>query len=361
MKSKKSLHLKTRSLHTPNNHKIITIKGQALALVLVIIAVSIIVVLALTNRVLTDMKQQTQERIATRTETLADSAVDKITQMLDSGDLPLTGAETQRFISVDPEGGSDPNYLGLCSPDEEDVNKRCDATSQATIVGYKGIFQFKLFNGESFEIPLTANKDDSPIAEEESKVLIHLKTANQNFNIDNSAFLIKSYQRKEIKGNREVVLNGECVWKLNTTTNQKAQCIPKDSNGNDFTIEATVVTCPQITIEGADEPIVLGDTCLEVQGLNDYPVSFYRIKPLLAGNVDNVVPFIEMSTTGAKSENQYQLNLYHMAIIKVGVYSSQPGTEQVFQQKTRVYLPNLIVPEIADYVLYNGSDRPISK
>ncbi|MCC7304103.1 hypothetical protein IT418_01660, partial [bacterium] len=105
----------------------------------------------------------------------------------------------------------------------------------------------------------------------------------------------------------------------------------------------------------------LGDICFSIASNTGTNVSTYRIKPILTKSNEQDVPYIDVSVTG-DSAHSYQLPIPQMAMITAGVYSGTTGNDhQVFQQSTRLILLNKSVPEVGDYVLYNGSTQPIKK
>jgi hypothetical protein len=146
-------------------------------------------------------------------------------------------------------------------------------------------------------------------------------------------------------------------------------------------LKVTQDVCPEVTINLTQDPASatgkvtdkLGDKCFYVQNTAGFGngVSFYRIKPLLSATNASVVPYIDISATGTSAPitpantatlDAFELPVPQMAVINAGVYSgTSANDQQVFQQSTRLILLNKAVPEIADYVLYNGSANPIVK
>lgn len=333
------------------------VKAQALALVLIVIVVSVIIAFAITSRVVEDIKQQGEERASTRAETMAESAIENLTlkiQSLSPETLKPTGASHKFFaISTEsPEGESLPT-LGLCNPNETDITKQCDKNSIAQINYYNSIIQFKLFDSESIEAFMVDTTSATSVAAANSTAIIHLKK-NNSFTSVSSKLLVKAFERTATK---ELRVIGECVIGLNDTT---TTCLPT-------TLKMAGISCPQLLVDTnlADTnpgiSNVLGDTCFTIATTGANKVSTYRVKPILTKSSASEIPYIDVSVTG-DSAHSYQLPIPQMAMITAGVYSGTSGSDQqVFQQSTRLVLLNKSVPEIGDYVLYNGSTSSIKK
>ncbi len=332
-------------------------KGQALALVLIVIVVSVIIAFAITSRVVQDIKQQGEEKASTRAETMAESAVENLTLKIQSSNPEtLKPAGTPyKFFAISDQSPENQSYttLGLCSPTQTDVTKQCDKNSIAQINYYNQIIQFKLFDNESMEAFMVDTTSATSVAAANSTILIHLKK-NNSFTEATSKLLVKGFERTATKELRVV---GECVigFSEGTTT-----CLPT-------TLTMTSISCPSLLVDGnlADTnpgiSSVIGDICFSVSGAGASKISTYRIKPILAKTSADEVPYVDVSVTG-DSAHSYQLQVPQMAMITAGVYSGTAGTDQqVFQQTTRLVLLNKSVPEIGDYVLYNGSTQSIKK
>lgn len=351
------------------------LKGQALALVLIVIVVAIVVAFAITNRVVEDIRQQGEERASTRAETIAEGAIEQLTMQIQSqmeNVMPATGEQFKIFaISNEAPDGSAYETLDLCKPDSEaDVSEQCDKNSLAQINYYKQIIQFKLFSNESIEAFMENTNESTGSL---NPIIIHLKN-NDSFQKTGSHLLVKGFVRKVPVSGREgggsnsapiLQVVGDCIIQLNAGDTASAACLPNT------TLEMNRVTCPTDVpvIPNPAEPASQVKTslagedgiCFEVSPKT--PVSTYRIKPMLAARAqDTEVPYVDVSVTGASAESSYLLPVNQMAMITAGVFAGATGSDQqVYQQSTRLLLINKTVPEIADYVLYNGSDKPITK
>jgi hypothetical protein len=355
--------------------KQLRIKAQALTLVLIVVVVSIIIAFSITTRVIEDIKQQGEERSSTRAEALAQSAIENITQKIQSGDIVATadGASVQYGISSqNPTKTSVAGNLALCDPNSEDVSKQCDAESLAQIAFYNMIVQFKVFNSENIEVHLTdsVNKGatstfNTPKKDDATRMIIHVRSNDDTYVEGSSKLMVKGYSRTASK----LESLSECIISLSDNT---SHCLPDKY----MTVTHLANGCPDVTLNlsstttGTSNTVSdkLGDKCYLVQNTAGFGngVSFYRIKPLLTAK-DGKLPYIDISATGTVDQTNssladYELPVPQMAIINSGVYSgTSANAQQVFQQSTRLILVNKAVPEIADYVLYNGSGSPITK
>lgn len=339
------------------------LKGQALALVLIIVVVSIIIAFAITGRILQDIKQQTQERASTRAETLAETTVEYLTQQLQSGTLvpqPATNALRFGISNQAPPSGT---ALDICRPDAQSLSQQCDTNSIAQISFFKMVVQFKMFSNESIETHLVQAGSPTAVSGANAQIIVHLDaTDNATYNPAASSFLVKAFVRTP-----ELKLVSECLVNINSLDNA-AYSAPCQPNTN---LRITPITCPDVTITLSDpnDPNTssrtstksLGQKCAKVEPLGATAVSFYRIMPLLSAASASTAAYTTVSTTGV-NPTAYELPVAQMAMINAGVYTGggTPG-QQVFQQTTRLILLNKSVPEVADYVLYNGSALPVSK
>lgn len=343
------------------------VKGQALALVLIIVVVSVIIGFAVTNRIILDVQQQSQERASTRAETIAESAIDNITQKIEAGEIVATNNNSTVSVAISTQAPANTTVtqtLGLCDPTQSDLSKQCDANSLAKISYFNQIVQFKVFNSENIEVPLVSPTSTTPLTNDRSAMIVHVKK-NPSFDEKQSSFMIKGFARVAVNGKPELRVVSECVWQIDQGT---ASCLP-----DQYLTVAKIDTCPQVGIDTdqnsatASVNTVLGDYCIRVQSKTGSGISFYRVKPLLKGGDGTSPAFIDVSATGLgtpadTSLAPYQLPVPQMALINAGVYSGNTGSaQQVFQQSTRLVLLSKAVPEVADYVLYNGSENPIEK
>ena len=347
------------------------VKGQALALVLIVIVVSVIIAFSITSRVVQDIRQQGEEKASTRAETIAETAIENLTLKIQSGD-PLTayaGAST-RLIGVsttNPSGGV--GTLDLCDPTSTDVTKQCAANSVAQEVFFKQVIQFKVFDGENLEVFMASTASTTPVELAASRMIVHIKT-DGNGKIDMTkpnSVLIKGYYRKLVSGQPELRLLSECVYDFNAAV-KVAHCLPAATSN--YMKITPLAHCPSVPIDADPTdtkpaiPTLLGDNdqCFQVEAAKaGYGVSFYRIKPILAAKTTDI-PYIDVSATGAATP-AYELPVPQMVFLNAGVYtgSASASDQQVFQQGSRLILLNKSVPEVADYVLYNGSGKAIKK
>lgn len=339
-------------------------KGQALALVLIIVVVSVIIGYAITSRVIEDVRQQSEERASTRAETIAESAVENLTQKIQSGELQnaTEGAVSVFGVSTQsPSNTQTVSNLGLCDPESTDVSKQCDGNSIAKVSYFNMIVQFKLFSNENIEVQMTELAATTPISGADGGITIHANKSDNNdsFSLEQSTVLIKALKRVLVNGKPQLEVVGECIWDLGAAAAPIGTCIPNN------TLAMAPVTCPSIEIDTDQNETtpttqkVLGTNCMTIRPTGSNAVSFYRVKPLLKGGVEGKNSYIDISATGIATR---RLPVPQMALINAGVYSGNTGSsQQVFQQSTRLVLLNKSVPEIADYVLYNGSEAPISK
>jgi len=339
--------------------------GQALALVLIVIAISVVIAFAITSRVIEDIKQQGEEKSSTRAEALSESATEKITQMILSGELSPTNTGIVSYSVGDSIGEGDTGKLDICKEDSDNLETKCDPKSSVEIAYYKMILQFKLFNSESIEVHLVhpdvqAHKNDTSPSYSyvkrgnDTAILVHVRNPSEErtTSYNGSHLMVKSFWRTNPEA--EVRLSAECVINLQSDT---ASCLPKNA------LQIAVKSCEAVKLTGSiADGKKLGDKCYTIRQASGNGISFYRLKPLLvAPSESNDIPYVDISVTGI-GPNNFDLPEYQMAFINAGVYSGENGSDsQVFQQTTRLMLIHKSVPEIADYVLYNGSDQPITK
>lgn len=334
-------------------------KGQALALVLIIVVVSVIVAFSITNRVVQDIRQQGEERASTRAETFSEAAVENITLQLQNGQLSPNPSSPTALFSISSKDQTGMTTLGLCDPEATDIENQCDANSIAQVGYYKMIVQFKLFDSENLEVfmaPPTGTGSTTPASAANSKAIIHLK-ANPSYNVTDSKLLVKGF----IRSATGLQVLGECLIDVNAA--------PATSNCLPATMKITKKTdCREVIVDANLNDTVpgkatkLGDYCFGVETVGS-GISSYRVKPLLKATDPAIVPYVDVSVTADPTVNaQHELPIFQMAMINAGVYSGTASSDQqVFQQSTRLVLLNKSVPEVADYVLYNGSNSPVEK
>jgi hypothetical protein len=324
------------------------IKAQALALVLIIVVLAIIVVLSVTSRVITDVRQQGLERASTRAETIAESAVDNITQQIQTGQIRVqTGTDVKIGISNITPSGSTATPLNLCQNDSTDLSKRCETESNIRVLSYNKIIRFKINNSENLEghyfdpgIVGTKTGNDSR--------MILSTSDNDSIDETRSSLLIKAFSREIVAGSPVVKLVGECVWNIrDSSATNSATCIPGSIRVQQLP------SCPDTGRYGTK--------CMMFLANAGYGVSFYRVKALLKEDAGNPNPFIELSLMGADGPN-YDFPVPQMAFIRAGVYTGNQGNQSgIFQETNRLILLHPSVPESVDYVLYNGSGNPVVK
>lgn len=341
--------------------KQLRVKGQALALVLIIVVVSVIIAFSITSRVVQDIRQQGEEKASTRAETFSEAAVENITLQIQSGQLAPnpSGAPTALF-NISTESTPGMTTLGICDPNATNPENQCDANSIAQVGYYKMIVQFKSFDSENLEVfmtPPSGTGSTTPVPAANSKAIIHLKS-NTSFDIAGSKLLVKGFVRSAAG----LQVLSECIIDINAPANATFNCLPatmkitKKAECNDVLVDSN------LNAAGSENQTKLGDYCIGIETVGS-GISSYRIKPLLKATDPAVVPYVDISVTADPTANpNHELPIYQMAMITAGVYSGTAATDQqVFQQSTRLVLLNKSVPEVADYVLYNGSNNPVVK
>jgi len=340
------------------------VKGQALALVLIVVVVAIVVAFAISNRVIQDTQQQGEERASTRAETFAESAIDNLTSQIQAGAILPNPNGAEYAISTEYPDSSIPNTntpLGICDPNESDISQQCDADSLAKILFYRYVLQFKFFDAENLEI-FMAEPDDTvrPNRTNDSGIIIFIEN-NTSYDETVSKLLIKGFSRNN--STKELRPISECLVGI---TGNNSDCQPD-------ILQVTSISCPTkipvrtVNNTTTDFPDNIANfDCVQVSvkatQTAQHAIDLYRIRPILTKTSGGTeVPYVSLSVTG-KAANSYLLPTYHMAMITAGVYSGTTASDQqVYQQRTRLVLLHKTVPEIADYVLYNGSDQPITK
>lgn len=346
------------------------IKAQALALVLIVVVVAVLVAFSITSRVVQDIRQQGEERASTRAETISESAVENVTLQIQSGQLnpanSPSNVETFAISSQSPAGQS-LTTLNLCSPESPNVETQCDSNSVVQLGYYKMIIQFKLFDNENLEVFMNKpvgspipSPFPAPVTAGNSEIIIHLKT-NDSFFEQNLTFDSKLVVKGFVRSSTDLKVVGECLINLNAPSdNIYRPCLP-----NSMSV-AKMDSCPNVTVKTnlADtttpgKDALLGDICFKVKTVGS-GISTYRLKTILRPKVATVPAYIDVSVTSNTTTKELQE--FQMAMITAGVYSGTAASDQqVFQQTTRLVLLNKSVPEVADYVLYNGSTNSIVK
>ncbi|WKZ30025.1 MAG: hypothetical protein QY314_04460 [Candidatus Dojkabacteria bacterium] len=323
------------------------IKAQALALVLIIVVLAIIVVLSVTSRVMTDIRQQGLERASTRAETIAESAVDNITQQIQNGQIRVqSGTDVKIGIGNITPSGSTATPLNLCQNDATDLSKRCENESNVRVLSYDKIIRFKINNSENLEGHFFDAGVVGVKTGNDSRMIV---STSDNDSIDEtrSSLLVKAFARETVSGTTIVKLVGECVWNISGSGAATASCIP-----GSLAIQQ-LASCP--------DPARYGTKCMLFRANAGYGVSFWRVKALLKEESGNPNPFVELSLLGADGP-AYDFPVPQMAFLRAGVYTGNQGNQQgVFQETNRLMLLHPSVPESVDYVLYNGSGNPVVK
>jgi len=323
------------------------LKGQALALVLIVVVLAIIVVIAVSSRVASDIRQQGLERSSARAESLADSAVEKLTQILQNDPTLIDTISTEGSITYPISSDStDPSSLDLCSASSTDLSTVCaiDSTAEATV--FNKIIKFKVLNSESIESHLTTSGVSAPNVTGTDATLTLSAFGNSELNLPESALYVRAFKNS----GSEVRLVGECVWKLSGNSVSTVQCMP---SGTGISAQQ-VASCP--------ETAKYGSLCMQFVPSASEAVSFYRVKALLKPQTGTPnATSIELSLLGSESNN-FDLPVAQMAFIRAGVYTgNQDNNQSVFQEANRLVILRPAVPEAFDYVLYNGSGDPIVK
>lgn len=334
------------------------IKGQALALVLIVVVIAVIIVFAVSARVVSDIRQQSLERTSARAEGLAQSAVDNLTQKVNGGlQIGQTPGSKKVFgvSDVAPSGVTVDGNLGLCSPTQVDVSKRCESSSVANVTSYNRIIKFRIGNSENFEVQITAPGLNQQKTGVNGGMYLYA-SANNSFDaasLGKSAISIKAYNRYDPSGLKTTLVS-ECVWDLNNIDSPGAAqiaCSPASA------IQITKpASCP--------DTATYGSSCVKIEPTAGTGVSFYRVKSMLipAAGVTSDSSYIELSAIDTKPQSGYNFDLAQMAFIRALVYTTQgTANDTVAQDASRLMLINSSVPEVADYVLFNGSSEQIKK
>lgn len=340
------------------------VKAQALALVLIVVVIAIIVAVAITTRVVQDIRQTGQEKASTRAETVAQSAVEDLSKMIEDGTL-ASQCDTQEcdyVVGKQPaSGGGNPTaagYLGLCDTTSTDPQTSCDIKSTASVQKFNKIIQMRLNNNESTEVNLASTTSQTKYTDADSQAIIHI-LSNNTYDASKSKLSVKAFARTS----SGLVLIGECMWPLNSFNDTSAGATTNYCLPYDFFAASGLAQCPTVKITSTTSK-QLGDACLQLT-TKQYGSTFYRVKPILvAATGASGTPYVDFSATGADPNAGigYDLKVPQMALLRAGVYSANSGdAQQIYQQYTMIKLLNKSVPEEFDYVIFNGSNQPIVK
>ncbi len=321
------------------------LKGQALALVLIVVVLAVIVVVSVSSRVATDIRQQGLERASARAESLAESAVDKVTQLLQQTPTLLDSGATVSFpLSSD---STDPSSLDLCSPSSTDISTNCANESTAEAKVFKKIIKFKVLNSESIEGHLAKTGTGAANVSGDNAKMVLSAFSNSALSSTETSLYVRAFKNE----NNDVKLVGECIWTLLNSTVSSVQCLPTAGGIVPFSMGGS---CP--------DAATYGDLCMGFAPSGS-AISFYRVKALLkpSGTQDPKTSFVEVSLRG-NPDTSYDFPVAQMAFIRAGVYTgSQDNDQGIFQEVNRLILLNPAVPEAFDYALYNGSGEPVKK
>ena len=317
------------------------VKGSTLVLVLIVVAVVAAVLVYMLSKIQLQLQQEVLERGTDRAEQQALSALDKLSK--DVMEHPSDYEEAKEFDLSDTK-------LNICRTDiNAPVEERCGEGSKVYVTRYSEVVKYYMKNDESIQIDVAANRHNAKLG-----IAIYTE-AGQYRNVPDT-LLIMGYKYDQGTGLKAI---GECMVNYGgghavASPDCLGHLAVKSAYLNGPLDTATVVT------QSAGAPSKYGSKIIEVIPSGDDSVAFYRIKALLA-DINSRFP---VSVTGpVENGAPVQLPSAQVAVLTARVYSPDADkiNKKIYTEYTRMIWLHPAMPETFDWVLFNGSDKPITK
>ena len=305
------------------------LSASTLVVVLVMIGITAIVLIYMLSKVAVQQQQQTLEKFTDRAELQAVSALDKLTRAYINKEVDFDTNQPD-FIPMDEAP------LNVCEADASSLEDKCADGSKVYVRDYKQIIRYSLKNDETIEVTMAEGTNKTNSANSLITVF-----ADPNAGTPADVLLIMGY-----KYNASGVLNvaGECV--VNYTGS--ISCLGDLQN-----VSAGILN----TSSNSNVDKDYGSRYFKIK--SNSGITFYRIKALL-GNASSE---IQVSATGdyTGSGKPADLPVKQVYVFTAIVYSPGAKERQTYTELTRMVWVHPQMPEVFDWVLFNGSNQPIAK
>ncbi len=306
------------------------IKGSTLVLVLIILFVASLLLFFTLSTLVSQTKQVKVEREKNKADLFAESALDVLTKkFVDNPNDFINNYVSGNSTSVKLDDSA--NGLNICGSHYSDITKKCSDDSQVVAKKLNYVYGFKLKHDETLQVDL-AKRGQTPTVNK-----VDLEFTMPNLTTKQDRFLITSYYYQGSGSNIKLKVGGSCNVMFNRT-NTDVTCL-----GN---IAGAVLGVPS-------DKQNYGERRVEFTFSGNKP-HFIRIK----GIYSDTSKFAWISVTGA---NYSDLPLPQMIILDANVYTYGNNSEQLHSHLVKSIMINPQMPEVFDWVLFNGSNQSIVK
>ncbi len=308
------------------------VKGSTLILVLVILFVASLLLFFTMSALVSQTKQVKVEREKSKADLFAESALDSLTKkFLENPDDFLNNYVSGDSLTVPLSNSS--NGLGICDPSATDIEKKCSADSYVNIKKFKYIFGFKLKHDETVQVTLAKENQNPTVSD------IDFEFTDPNPSSEQQKYLVTSYYYENPTSNNRVLkVAGSCTVTF-TNNSTDVACL-----GN---ISGSILSVP------ADKTD-FGTRRVRFTFPTNYYPHFVRIKGLYS----DVNKFTWVSITGKDYSN---LPLEQMVLFDSHVYTYDNNNEVIHSHLVKTILVNPQMPEVMDWVFFNGSNQSVVK
>lgn len=308
------------------NMKIQKIKGSTLILVLIILFVAAILMLFTMSAVVYQSKLVKTQQQKSRADLFAESALNIVSNdFLEDPSAFLANPETERTLES----------MGVCSSTATDLTKKCNADSKVYIKKLDYILAYRLKHGETIQVDL-ADKNNSPTVG-----AIDIMFTNPNYDNDIDRLLITGYYYQN-PGSPSATLKptGACI------INYKEHLVSTSCVG-----QMQLSGALSIPADKAD----YGNNRIRLTFTNSATRShFIRIKGIYSNDSKETW----VSVTGPNYSN---LPLPQEVVLKSVAYSYDAKGEIVQSKIVKTLFAHPEMPEVMDWVFYNGANSSVVK
>ena len=287
-----------------------TLPGSILVLVLVILVIASLLLIFTMNQLASYLQQRTTEKNAKITDIFAKSALDVVTKQIVN--TPLDSLDDGVYRLRD---------LGICGADFEQKDKRCDDTSAVFVKVLKHVYLYRLNHDQTIQV-----NNNTPVVE-------IMLTPNSEDTL-HDRILVNAYSKNSMAP------IGVCVISYRESGVSSITCLPDSNVGG--------VVLP-VDAEHTD----YGRFRVRIVFKTSTP-DYIRIKALTS-NLDESV---NISVT---SKNYRDFQEAQEVIMIAAVSSANTSENKVKTKLIRAILMSRMMPEVFDWVLFNGSGGSIQK
>ncbi len=302
------------------------IKGSSLVLVLIVLFISAIMLFFTMSVLVFQSKQVKTEQEKNSADLFAKSALDLLTnEVIQDTNAFLSNTEQSRTL----------RDMNICDEDQTSVEKKCKDDSKVDIYKLKYILAYRLKHDESLQVTL-AQKDQAPTVS-----AIDVIFTNQDADNHTDRYVITAYYYTNPgHSNSELKTTGSCVVSFEDTV-----------TGSTCLGGITITTGLNIPSDRAS----YGDNRFRLTFNNaSTRPHFVRIKGLYSAT-DKVT---WVSVTGVDYSD---LPLIQEVVFKADVYGFDQTNEIVHSKLVKTVFVNASMPEVLDWVFYNGSNQSVAK